>query len=337
MLEIKNKVKEVCGYSYGDIPESIIKGAEPVILKGLVAGWPIVKSGLSSDEDVAEYIKSFYVGHTVVVYQAASEKDGRFFYNEDFSTLDFKAYRAPMNQVIDQLIDCKTELKPDTYYVGSTTVDVCLPGLRAKNDINLKDRNPLVSIWVGNRSRVAAHFDAPDNVACCVAGRRRFTLFPIDQCENLYMGPLDFTPSGQVISSVDFSNPDFERFPKFKTALDHALVADLEPGDALFLPSMWWHHVESLSDFNVLINYWWREAPRFMEPPVNLLHYAMLSLRDLPEREKKAWKVLFDHYIFSEDENKHAHIPKSARGFLNPIDDTLARRLRSWLLNKLNR
>lgn len=337
MLWVDRNVKEIDGAGLKVFPGDLIDSDEPIVIRGFVSHWPVVEAGLASDQACADYLKKFYSDHSVVMYQAAESKDGRFFYTEGYDALDFKSQRVQLNDVIDRLIDCKNESDPDTYYVGSTTLDACLPGLRAQNDIEVPSDNPLVSIWVGNRSRIAAHFDAPDNMACCVAGRRRFTLFPPEQAENLYMGPLDFTPSGQVISSVDFKKPDLEKFPKFKTALKFAQVAELEPGDALYLPSMWWHHVEALSDFNVLINYWWRDVPNYMEPGLNLLHYAMLSLRDLPPREKRAWKILFDHYIFDEDPKKHDHIPMPARGFLNPMDDTLARRLRSWLINKLNR
>jgi oxalate decarboxylase/phosphoglucose isomerase-like protein (cupin superfamily) len=47
------------------------------------------------------------------------------------------------------------------------------------------------------------------------------------------------------------------RFPRFQQALEAASVAGMEPGDAIFVPSMWWHHVESLASFNILVNYWW--------------------------------------------------------------------------------
>ena len=57
-------------------------------------------------------------------------------------------------------------------------------------------------IWLGNRSEVSAHFDLSDNIACVVAGRRRFTLFPPDQVANLYVGPLDHTMAGQPASMV---------------------------------------------------------------------------------------------------------------------------------------
>lgn len=113
-------------------------------------------------------------------------------------------------------------------YVGSTMIDHWLPGFRQHNDLALSEHNPVVSIWLGNRSRIAAHYDFPTNIACCGAGRRRVTLFPPDQLENLYVGPLDFTPAGQPISLVDFAEPDYERFPKFREALKSAVVVELE-------------------------------------------------------------------------------------------------------------
>lgn len=337
MLDIGSYAKEVKGFHFSEVPTSMYEQNEPLVLKGLVNEWPAVQQANTSDENIVDYLKSFYSGKEVVLYHAPNEKQGRFFYNEDFSKLDFNASRSQFDLVLNKLLEAKTEAAPDTYYVGSTTVDVCLPGFRAANDLATPGINPLVSIWVGNHSRVAAHFDGPDNIACCVAGKRRFTMFPPDQIENLYVGPIDFTPSGQVISCVDFKAPDFDKFPKFQEALKHSVVADLEPGDALVLPSMWWHHVESFSSFNILVNYWYRNVPRYMEPPVNVLHHAMMSLRDLPEREKQAWKALFDFYIFDSKPNQFSHMPHKARGFLNPMDENLARRLRSWLLNKLNR
>jgi hypothetical protein len=209
--------------------------------------------------------------------------------------------------------------------------------MRADNDLNIGHLNPLISIWVGNKTRVAAHYDAPENIACVVIGKRRFTLFPPSQIENLYPGPLDFTPAGQTISMVDFENPDFEKYPRFKTALEHAQVADMEPGDALLLPSMWWHHVEGLSKFNMLINYWWRVSPKYMGQATTVLNHALLSIRDLPAHEKAAWKHIFDYYIFNDSTYAGEHLPEAARGSLGELDEMQARKLRALLLNKLNR
>ena len=335
MANINRKVKEIHGCSFDAIPEYVLKSNEPLLLKGLVKDWPAVQAARQSDQSIADYIKSFHTDQRVVLYHADASKKGRFFYTDDMDSLDFKTSVVPLDVVLDRLIQCKSEPDPDTYYVGSTTVDVCLPGFRAGNDLQLHEREPLVSIWIGNRSTVAAHFDAPYNIACCVAGKRRFTVFSIDQVENLYVGPLDKTPSGQSISMVDFDNPDYKRYPKFRVAEEVGLVADMEPGDGFYLPSMWWHHVQSFSDFNCLVNYWWRSAPRYMDPPMNVLRYAILSIRDLPQREKEAWRTIFNHYIFDDQDGKYDHIPTSARGFLNPVDNISSRQLRSWLLNKL--
>jgi hypothetical protein len=151
------------------------------------------------------------------------------------------------------------------------------------------------------------------------------------------VGPLDRTPSGQAISLVDFSQPDLGRFPRFAEALASAQVAEMEPGDALFVPSMWWHHVESTAPFNLLVNYWWCTSQPAMGSPTAALMHAILALRDLPDRQRAAWQVLFDHYVFHADESVYAHIPPTGRGCLAPLDDAAARKLRAELLNRLNR
>ena len=151
------------------------------------------------------------------------------------------------------------------------------------------------------------------------------------------MGPLDFTPAGQSLSLVDFHKPDFEKFPRFEKALANALLAELDPGDAVLIPSMWWHHVEALDSFNVLINYWWKRNPGYMGDPKHALIHALLSLRDLPEEQRRAWLNIFRYYIFDFEEESVAHIPENRRGILSGIDDKMARKIRAHLLNNLNR
>jgi hypothetical protein len=239
--------------------------------------------------------------------------------------------------VLDEIARHRSEPRPPAIYVGSTTVDTCLPGFRDENDLNFGDRQPLVSVWLGNRTRIAAHHDLPDNIACVTVGHRRVTLFPPSELANLYIGPLDFTPAGQAISLVDFARPDYGKFPRFAEALKSAQVAELGPGDAIFIPSMWWHHIEALDNLNVLINYWWRQSPSFMDSPMNALMLAIMSVRDLPDEQRKAWQNLFKHYVFEVDERTADHIPKTARRVLAPLDAESARELRARLLQKLNR
>ena len=326
-----------------DIPWDDLMGRlEPVVLKGLVSDWPLVKLGMQSSEAAIDYLKSFHNGKTVGTFYGAPEIHGRFSYNEDVTGLNFESRRTPLDQVLAELHERLQEENPSSIYVGSTTIDACLPGLRSDNDLAFNhsmfsDNAPLASIWIGNRTVASAHYDAPNNVACCAVGRRRYTLLPPDQIWNLYPGPIDLTPGGQAISMVDFASPDFEKYPRFREAMASAQVADLEPGDALFYPSMWWHQVEAFSPFNVMINYWWNTSPKFMGTPMNVLKHALLSLRDRPEHEKSAWKHVFDYYVFGSPERAREHLPEQAHGELGPIDDLKARRLRAELLNKLNR
>ena len=73
-----------------------------------------------------------------------------------------------------------------------------------------------------------------------------------------------------------------------------------------------------------------------MGPPVDVLYHALLSVRDLPPEQKKAWEGIFRYYIFG-DESSVEHIPEHMRGFLGHLDETMARKLRATLLGRLNR
>lgn len=337
MLAIEKSVREISGLGPDSVPAEILCSAEPLLLKGMLAEWPIVKAARTSAQAADLYIRQFYQGATVGAFFGAIGGGGRVFYNQDLTGFNFQRVMTKLDAVLNKIQQHSYEEQPPAFYVGSTTVDTCLPGFRAENDIDFGDIDPLASIWLGNRTRVAAHYDVPDNIACCAVGRRRFTLFPPSQVANLYPGPLDFTPAGQAISMVDFHQPDYEKHPKFRDAIQNAQVAEMEPGDAIFIPSMWWHHVEALSSLNVLINYWWRPSPAYMDTPLNVLNHALLSLRDLPKDQRQAWHELFKYYVFDFDEDTVTHIPEDKRGVLSPMDEMTARKLRAQLLSKLNR
>jgi hypothetical protein len=336
MLPEATPMPELHGVTRATVGDEILTATEPVILRGLVADWPAVRAG-ASHQTADAYLRRFYRDATVVAMLGRDDIDGRFFYNEDLSGFNFASVRTGLGGVLDELEAHRSAPQPPAIYVGSTEIDGCLPGLRAENDLDLGARQPYVSIWLGNRTRIAAHYDLPDNIACVAAGRRRFTLFPPEQLRNLYIGPLDFTPAGQAISLVDFHRPDPERFPRFAEALEHAQSAELAAGDAIFIPSMWWHHVEALDPFNILVNYWWRQSPGYMDTPTNTLMLALMTMRELPPAQRAAWQELFRHYVFDSDGSEAAHIPPRARGVLAPLDDTAARTLRGQILNRMNR
>lgn len=320
------------------LPAELLTAERPYVVRGGFAHWPVVQAARESDEALARYLMGLYNGVRVGLFQLAPEARGRVFYADDsLSSFNFNRFSATLDQVLAGLLGVAQNPEPPALYVGSTTVEAVMPEFLNANGLGLGARDALVSLWLGNRTRIAAHYDLPDNLAIVAAGRRRFTLFPPEQIHNLYLGPLDPTPAGQPVSLVDFTQPDLERFPRFAQALEAGEVVEMTPGDALYIPSMWFHHVEGLAPVNLLINAWWRQTPEYVDSPLSTLRLALTTLRDLPEKEKRVWQHHFQHFIFGADDSTWAHIPDAARGILGPIDETLSRQARAQLLTQLKR
>lgn len=336
MAAVRCEIKEIFIDDTGKIPVEVFNSEEPLILRGVVASWPIVKEGMKSTYGSLDYLRQFYTGRPITYYHGASELNGRMFYNDDCSGFNFNVGEADLNYLMGLLEECKDAESAPLYYVGSTRLEEWFPGFFQHNSLSFPEElKPLISIWFGNKSIVPAHYDCPNNIACNVAGKRTFTLFPPEQLENLYVGPLELTPSGRPVSMVDINSPDFNLFPKFKKALDAALVANLEAGDGLYMPSMWWHNVQARESCNVLVNYWWREVPHWMGNPENVLYHALLSLRGLSKTRRDIWKNIFDYYVFDASDEDLLHIPEKIQGILSSLDERKAKNIRAYLSEKL--
>ncbi len=309
---------------------------EPFVVRGLAAQWPLVQAGRVSNRAARAYLLERAKDVPFVVSVGSADAGGRLFY-DDRMQMNFRSGRARLPEIFGGIDEAEGRPDAATVYLSSIDMHQFFDGLYQDNHVDLGDRSVISSIWIGTRTRIAAHNDFPDNLAVCTVGRRRFTLFPPDQFDNLYLGPIDNTPAGRAVSMVDLHAPDFERHPRFAEALRHALVAELEPGDALFIPSMWWHHVEGLDAFNALVNFWWRETPNYLGQPQNALNHAILAVRDLPAEQKALWRRLFDHYVFDNGPDVTDHIPEGGRGVLDPLTAESAGRLRAFLLRSLSR
>ncbi|MEH3159230.1 MAG: cupin-like domain-containing protein [Sphingomonas taxi] len=319
-----------------DLDARLRTADRPFVVRGLATDWPLVRAGRQSAEAARAYLLDRHRDRPFAVSVGQPGSGGRLFY-DDAMAMNFRQMSAKLPEIFARIAELEGQPDAPAIYLASIDVHDYFDGLHAANHVDLFTREPLASIWIGTRTCIAAHNDVPHNLAICAVGRRRFTLFPRDQFANLYLGPLDNTPAGRAVSMVDFHAPDLARHPRFADALATAQVAELEAGDALYIPALWWHHVEGLADFNVLVNYWWREAPRWMGQPQDALHHALLSIRDLPADQKAYWRSLFDHYVFANDERVTDHIPAGGRGVLDPMTPALADRLRAYLLRALSR
>lgn len=309
---------------------------QPFVVRGLVADWPLVEAAQRSATEVRRYLLDRARDRPFTVSIGPPGHDGRLFYDADMA-MNFRTGTGKLSDIFAGIDASEAQNDPRTVYLGSIDIPTHFDGLHEENHIDLGNRDPLLSIWIGTRTRIAAHNDFPDNLACCAAGRRRFTLFPPDQFRNLYLGPIDNTPAGRAVSMVDFDDPDLAVHPEFLAAMDAAQTVELDPGDAIFIPSMWWHHVEGLAPFNILVNYWWRRSPAWMGQPQEALNHAILAIRDLPSADKAIWREMFDHYVFANDGRVTDHIPEAARSVLAPLTPESAGRLRAFLLRALNR
>jgi len=321
--------------------EEVFPRYEPAVLRGAVRDWPAVRAALAGPASLSRYLAAFDNGTPVDAILMRPEARGRISYDDAMDGFNFARNRLPVTAILEQLSRYARFEDPPAVAVQSALIADCLPGFASENRLAFFDPDVAPRIWIGNRVTVPAHFDESENVACVIAGRRRFTLFPPEQVANLYVGPIDFAPTGAAMSLAPFVDPDFARFPKSRDALAAALVAELDPGDAIFIPTLWWHHVESLDrTLNVLVNYWWQGALGAVDRTgsgMDCLLHGLLDVKPMPPALRRAWAGLFEHYVFGATEESLAHIPPRRRGVLAALSSDAARELRDLLVARLQR
>ncbi|WP_379920671.1 cupin-like domain-containing protein [Erythrobacter sp. R86502] len=305
----------------------------PVVLRKQVADWPSVVAANAGDAEIAAYLNRESAARPVGAIAAAPSENGRFFYTPDLTRLNFVRGSGRLDTFLDDLLSAAAMADPPAMAVQSEDIVSLLPYFARDNRLSLL---PEVAprIWIGNRIRVGVHYDAKENVACCVAGRRRFTLYPPEQITGLYPGPFELTPAGIPVSMVDPMAPDLNRYPRFAEAAKHAEFATLEPGDAIYIPYGWWHGVESLDPISILVNYWWTPGqPDGIGSPYDGLLSALLAFRHLPEDQRRVWRGILDYYIFSGD--PASHLPEHAKGILGPASPERFARMRGVIRQAL--
>ena len=325
---------EMHGVDRARFEAEVLPGNTAVVLRGVAADWPAVAKGRESPIAFAQYLADLDNGTPVGGLMTRPEEGGRLFFDATMTGFNYLMTKASVTELLEQIVRYAQFERAPSVAIQSAVIAQCLPGFKRDQSLPLLDASVEPRAWIGSNLVTPAHFDESHNIAVCVAGRRRFTVFPPEQVANLYIGPIDHAPAGRPISVVDFAKPDFDRFPRFREALAHARIADLEPGDAIYMPPLWWHHVESLERVNMLVNYWWGHPP---SPGLAALIHTAVSLRTLPQAERQAWRHLFEHYVFDDELDVVDHVPANRRGPLGVMSPEEHARYRKFMSEQLAR
>jgi Cupin-like domain len=318
-----------------DAFHTILDSCRPVVLRGLVSHWPAVEVGRRSPDAFCDYLKRFDSGREMEAFFGPPDIAGKYYYADGFKGFNFERRQMRFVEALDLITAALAVPGSPTTYAGSVPIDDYLPGFTRENSMPLVPATVGPRIWVGHASNVSSHYDAMENIACVVAGRRRFTLYPPELISRLYIGPIDNTMAGQPVSLAASSPRDDARYPLFADVRDSALVAELEPGDALFLPKLWWHQVEATAPFNTLVNYWWDAFRIGPDAPYTAMLLSMITIAERPPAERRAWKAWFDHYVFREGGHPLSHLPSEMHGLLGPLKPDNYGRIRAYVMRLL--
>ncbi len=308
---------------------------KPALLKSVVGDWSAVKAGIESPQAVVNYLKAMDSNKKVSAVVGNPEINGRFFYSDDLQTMNFSRASTTLSSALEQLLKIIDQPNPHAIALQAISIRDVLQDFEMQNPQTLLDNSIAPTLWLGNRAMVAPHYDIHDNIAAVVAGRRRFTLYPPEQIDNLYPGPVLSTPAGVPVSMVDIRQPDLEQFPNYAQAEAVAQQAVLEPGDAIYIPALWWHGVESLEGLNILVNYWWGGQAEGTPSANDSMMHSMLSIAKLSPAKREAWRQYFNYYVFQTGDDPQRHLPENLNDLLTDLDDQQKKALRQFLSKRL--
>lgn len=307
---------------------------EPAVVRGIAAELPVVQAAAQGDASLLTYLARNAGAHPVVALHANEEIGGKFGYGPDLASFNFRRMETRFDTFVAGL--AQGALPAGAVAVQGVQAELAVPGFTAQNALPVLPAGGEYRLWLGTRAEVAIHSDPAPNIAFVAAGVRRFRLFAPEEIGNLYLGPFDPVPNGTQISLADPLAPDLERFPRFGAALERSVEVVLHPGDAIFIPTGWYHHVEALAPLNLLVNYWWRSSTPLPSPWDALMH-GFMALRGLSPAERRVWRAMFAHYVFEENGDPGGHIPPDRQGILAPATPAMLRSMRRSILQALAR
>jgi len=281
----------------------------PVVLKGCLERWPIVTQLYEAADPEAQLaVLERAVGRARLHYTTLPPTEhGHLGYRPDgaganftFNTTKKKVDFSEFSQVIRSVL---RDPGRGAVYMQSAPLDR-FPALQTQvPDLPYLQKGlaGYRQLWIGSGGHVVnLHFDPTHNLIAMLAGQKRVTLLPPDNMANMYPAPLDCRIGDTIGSLVRLLEPDPDKYPRAEAELAKAQVAELSPGDVLYLPPLWWHHVESFG-LNVMINKWVPpiSGTDFGDLTANVID-GILTYRPLPASLRLQYRELYRGVVFGQ-------------------------------------
>lgn len=215
-------IPRVANITRRDFQNSYLDPLRPVIVQDLAASWPALKTWSP------EFFKERYGRKTVKVYNAGFAAPGQT-YMSNVKTLSLRDY-------IDVIMTTSADLRMFLYNL-KTEIPELIEDIRFPPLASGFSKNFVFMFFGCKGSVTQMHFDIDmaHVFHTPICGRKTVTLFPYEEASNLYKHP--FT----CRSYVDVEAPDLDKFPRLANAKGYRAV--LEPGETLFIPGGYWHHI----------------------------------------------------------------------------------------------
>lgn len=265
MGQFKTKpVRRVNNISKADFIKYYYKPQIPVLISGLTKDWP------AYEKWKLDYIQERAGDQVVPLYNNEPAKDKENVYA---SVKEMKLY--------DYIVLLKTE--PTDLRIFFYNILKKMPQLLKDfeyPDIGLKFFKRLpVLFFGGGKSKVFMHYDIdlPDSMHFHFDGDKVVNLFSPAQTKYLYKVPFSI----HNLEDIDMDNPDFEKYPALQYA--ERIRAEMRHGDALYMPSGYWHSIRYLNGgFSMTL----RALPRHPKRFATML-YNVVIMRNIDNITRK--------------------------------------------------
>jgi len=288
----------------------------PVILTGCLEDWPLYRSLREHPSD-AEKVACVgeAIGSVPISYN--TQAGGQFGFDDNL-VQSWQTHLSTYEEFSRVLLASRERQSPDAIYLQGfenydwdtfsarvgpipyMTRKITRPGTVDPGAVAGRTKGPLV--WVGAGGQIVnLHIDPYKNFMSMLNGQKRVTLFPPAATHDLYVAPLDKQWANVIASRVQLTRWDRSAYPRVAQALKLGMKATLRAGEMLYVPPLWWHHVES-SDLNIMVNCWEDDIPElllnvclagFME--------AVVLFAGTSPTVRTAYRGMYYRYLFDLD------------------------------------